>query len=215
LFFEIVDSLRQRKVRLRPAEESHRRSSHPLCDKETIMKTRVMTHALIATATLGLLLAATDASAFTAGRTVRANGEGGYTAGKFRAGQGPNGGGFVHGHRITTDGQGDVTSARGTAFRGPNGGSGTRYGRNTVNADGSASHESGFQGSNARGSIQSSGAATRSSDGTWEQGRTTSATRAATGNSVNVNESYSKETGLTRNVTCSDAAGNTIPCPSR
>jgi hypothetical protein len=48
-----------------------------------------------------------------------------------------------------------------------------------------------------------------------DQSRTTSATSASTGNTMTVNESYNKDTGLTRSATCTDAAGNSIACPSR
>lgn len=179
------------------------------------MKNPILANTLVATAAIGLLFAAADASAFTSGRFMRANGEGGYSAVKFRANQGLNGGGYDHGRSVSGDGQGDVTSTRGTAFRGPDGGTGTRYGRNTRNADGSASHESGFQGSNARGSIQSDGSASRSADGTVEQSRTTTATSAATGNTRTVDESYNKTDGYSRSASCTDASGNSIPCSSR
>lgn len=179
------------------------------------MKTRITAKLLVAASAIGLLFAAADASAFGSGRILRGNAEGGFTAGKFRANQGPNGGGYVHGRRTTTDGNGDVTTSRGTAFRGPNGGSGTRYGSNTVNADGNASHQSGLSASGERGSVETSGSASRSADGTVQQSRNTTLTNASTGNTMNVSESYSKGSGVTRSASCSDASGNAIPCPSR
>jgi hypothetical protein len=146
------------------------------------MNTRFIANILVATASLGLMLAATDASAFTSGRVLRQNAAGGITGDKFR---------------------------------GANGATGGRAGKTTWNADGSATHNSGFRASGAKGNVQSSGSATRSADATVNQSRTTTATSSATGNTMTTNESYSKDTGVTRTSTCTDAGGNTIACPSR
>lgn len=180
------------------------------------MKTRRFAGVLFATAaSLGLLLAATDASAFASGRFAHPNAAGGVTAGKFRAGQGPNSGAYARGRALATDGAGNGAFASGRAFRGPNGGRGARIGGTTWGADGSVNHASGFRASGARGSVQSSGSATRSADGDVHQNRTTTATSSATGNTRTTTESYSKDAGLSRSTTCTDAAGNAITCPTR
>lgn len=179
------------------------------------MNTRSIARALFAAASLGLLLAAADASAFASGRVVRQNPAGGITAGNFRAGQGPNGGAFARGRATVTDGAGNGGTVSGGAVRGPNGGTGARAGSTTWNADGSANHSSGFQASGSQGNVQSSGSATRGADGSLNQSRTTTATNAATGNTMTSSESYTKGSGVTRTTTCADAAGNTIACPSR
>lgn len=165
------------------------------------MKNRIIINTLTAAASLGLLLAAADASAFSSGRIRSANASGGFTASAFRANQGPSGGGYFHSRQATTDGSGNATVNRGTTFSGPNGASGSRYGNNAYNADGSASHSSGFSASGNRGSLETSGSASRSADGTVQQSRNTTVTNASTGNTVNVSESYTKGSGVTRTVT--------------
>ena len=67
----------------------------------------------------------------------------------------------------------------------------------------------------AKGSVASAGSATRSADGAVTQNRTTTATSAASGNSVQSTTSYNKDSGRTRTTTCYDAAGATIACPAR
>ena len=166
----------------------------------------------LATACLGLMLAATDAAAFASGRVLRQNSSGGVTGGSFHAGRGPNGGGFASGRAINTDGAGNGSVVSGGAFRAANGTTGARAGKTTWNADGSASHQSGFRASGAKGSAQSSGSATRSADGTVNQSRTTTATSSATGDTRSTTESCSSGNGVTRTTTCTDAAGNTIAC---
>ncbi|MNF17924.1 hypothetical protein D3C80_2217150 [compost metagenome] len=48
-----------------------------------------------------------------------------------------------------------------------------------------------------------------------EQARSTTATSAITGNSVQTQSSYSKDSGLSRSATCYDASGGAIACPTR
>ncbi|MFZ3116716.1 MAG: hypothetical protein WA159_00200, partial [Variovorax sp.] len=88
----------------------------------------------------------------------------------------------------------------------------SRAGTNTRNADGSATHRSSLSANGSQGSVQSSGSASRDASGTVTQSRSTTATNAATGNSVQSSSSYSKDTGLTRSATCYNAGGAVIAC---
>lgn len=138
------------------------------------------------------------------------NAAGGYSGGTVAGARGPNGGGYLRGHRLTTDGNGNGTFKSGAAVRGPNGGEARRAGETTYGADGSVSHQSGFSASGSRGSVDSSGSASRTVDGAAFN-RDTNAT-GANGNSYSGTTSYSKDTGLVHSGTCTDAAGNVIPC---
>lgn len=162
-------------------------------------------------ATLGTaaLLTALAAPPSHAGARLAARGADGAAVGAIR--QGPNGGGFARGRAINSDGQGNARVVSGGAFRGPNGGGGARAGTTTSAADGSLTHDSGLQASNARGNVTSQGSATRSADGELTQSRTTTAT-GATGNSYSGSTSYSKETGVVHSGTCTDASGTVIAC---
>ena len=104
---------------------------------------------------------------------------------------------------------------RRSAAVGAQGGMAVRQGSTTRNADGSASHSGAVSAQNAQGSLQSSGGVTRNADGTVTQARTSTATSAATGNSVQAQSSYSKDTGLSRSATCYDASGAAMACPPR
>lgn len=159
--------------------------------------------------TTGALLAALAATPAEAGGRFAVRGHDGAAVGAVR--HGPNGGGFARGRAISGDGQGNGRLVSGGAFRGPNGGSGARAGETTRAADGSLNHRSGFQASNANGSVSSQGSATRSANGEITQSRTTTATGAA-GNTYNGSTSYSKETGVVHSGSCTDAAGTAIPC---
>jgi hypothetical protein len=90
-----------------------------------------------------------------------------------------------------------------------------RAGTTTRNADGSASHRGEGAAEGARGSVESTGSATRSADGQVTQGRTTTVTNAATGNSAQTTGSYSSDGGRNRTTACFNSAGASIACPSR
>ncbi len=127
---------------------------------------------------------------------------------------GPNGA-VLRGRNATADGQGNASvSSRGAAV-GAQGGVAVRQGSTTRSADGSASHSGTVSAQNAHGSLHSSGGATRNADGTVTQARSTTATSAATGNSVQAQSSYSKDSGLSRSATCYDASGTAMACPTR
>lgn len=159
------------------------------------------------------LAAPTEAQARTR-RSVEHNADGSTTARTGVARRSPNGT-VLRGRTTTTDGQGNgsVTSRR--AAVGAQGGTAVRQGRTTRSADGSASHSGTVSAQNAQGHLQSSGSATRNADGTVTQARSTTATSAATGNSVQAQSSYSKDSGLSRSATCYDASGTAMACPTR
>ena len=152
---------------------------------------RAMLLAALAVAVL-LLLAASDASARSR-HTVEHNADGSTTArtGVVRAA--PGGGGVLRGHSVTTDGQGHGSVRSGAAVVGPNGATAVRQGQSARNADGSVSHSSAMA----------------------AQGRTTTATSATTGNSVQTSSSYNADIGRTRSASCFDASGAPMACPAR
>jgi hypothetical protein len=143
-------------------------------------------------------------------RGATANPEGGVTTGSAAAGRGPNGGAYTRGGATTTDGQGNAQNVRGGAARTPSGGKGARAASTTVNADGSGSRQAGFAASGPRGSAQSSGAFSRSADGTVNGGRSTSAT-GTNGNSYD-GQTTVEDNQVSHSHTCTDAAGEVIPC---
>lgn len=116
---------------------------------------------------------------------------------------------------VQPDGAGNAAVATGAAARGPNGARAVRAGLTTRSADGTVQHKSGMRAEGAKGSVASGGSAIRSADGTITQDRTTTATSATSGNSVQSTGSYNKDSGRTRTTTCYDAAGATIACPAR
>jgi hypothetical protein len=85
----------------------------------------------------------------------------------------------------------------------------------TRNADGSLQHQSGIDAQTAKGSVQSSGSASRDANGQVTQNRTTHATSATTGNSVQSTSSYNSATGRTRTTNCYNSTGASIACPTR
>lgn len=146
--------------------------------------------------------------------TAHRNAEGGVTAARGAARAG-DAGEMARGRRIVTDGQGNAAVTSGAAVDGAQGGRFRRAGRTTRAADGSVRHDSGMTASNAKGSVESAGHLDRDADGQVTQNRTTTATSAATGNSVQRDTSYSKDTGVHRTTTCFDAGGAAITCPSK
>ncbi len=167
----------------------------------------------LAMASIACVLAlAAPAAQADSRRVVRPNAAGGTTATAWVDRQGPFGGSRRAARAVATDGQGHTVAAGRRSVAGPQGGSVQRAGRTEVNADGSAHHAGSISASGARGTLQSSGSATRDAAGQVDAGRTTSATSAATGNSVQSSASYNSATGLTRSTVCYDASGATIAC---
>lgn len=146
--------------------------------------------------------------------SVQHNADGSTTARTGIARSGPHGT-VLRGRTAATDGQGNGSVTSRAAAVGAQGGVAVRQGSTTRNADGSASHAGTVSAQNAQGSLQSSGGATRNADGTVSQARSTTATSAATGNSVQTQSSYSQGSGISRSATCYDASGAAMTCPSR
>jgi len=160
-----------------------------------------------------LLSAANDANARTR-RSVEHNADGGTTAHTGVARSGPHGA-VLRGRTATTDGQGNSSVNSRSVAVGAQGGMDVHQGSTTRSADGSASHSGTVSAQNAQGSLHSSGGASRNTDGTVAQARSTTATSATTGNSVQAQSSYSKDSGLSRSATCYDASGTAMACPTR
>lgn len=142
------------------------------------------------------------------------NADGGVTRGfgAAHAGEAASG---ARGHVVRTDGQGNGSVTSGAVVSTESGGVFKRAGHTTRNADGSAQHDSGFTGSNSKGSVQSQGSATRDAQGDVTQNRTTTATSANTGNSAVSTSSYSKDGGFDHSVNCFNATGAAIACPKK
>lgn len=164
--------------------------------------------------TLATLALAAPAAHAERLRFAHQNAEGGVTRGfgAAHAGQAASG---ARGHVLRTDGQGNGSVTSGAAVSTANGGQFKRAGHTTRSADGSMQHDSGFTGSNGKGSVQSQGSATRDAQGDVTQNRTTSATSASTGNSAVSTSSYSKDGGFEHSVNCFDANGAAMNCPKK
>lgn len=149
-------------------------------------------------------------------RFAHRNAEGGTTRG-FEAAHAGEAASGARGHLLRTDGNGNgnATVTSGAAVSTESGGIFKRAGRTTRSADGSVQHNSGFNASNSKGSMQSQGNATRDAQGDVTQSRTTTATSASTGDTLRSSTSYSKDTGVEHSVNCFDASGNAITCPAR
>jgi hypothetical protein len=147
------------------------------------------------------------------GRGARANGAGGITAGQLHDRTGPNGGTLRGGRAIATDGQGAGIAGSANCATGA-AGRACRAGVTARNAEGEVAHKSGIKidGANGR-ELESVGGFTKDADGNIDQGRTTAA--AGEQGSVVVDKSYTTETGRARTVTCANAAGEVVACPTR
>jgi hypothetical protein len=163
--------------------------------------------ALVA-ATVGMIATSTIADAQ---RRVRVAGPNGAVT----ATQGPNGGGAIRARGVHRNADGSVQRGAASAIRTPNGGRAARASTTTVNPDGSARRQSTASGSGVRGSASTSSDVTRNADGTYSGGRTTTATSNSTGNTYNGSTQIDPATGRpVRTASCTDAAGNTIACPT-
>jgi len=115
-------------------------------------------------------------------------------------------------HVLRPNAAGGITATNMRAVRGPYGGYAARAGATSFQPDGSASHHGRMSAVGARGAVTSSGSATRDAAGHVTQSRSTTATSALTGNTLQRSTSYSSDGGLTRSATCYSAAGAVIPC---
>lgn len=132
-----------------------------------------------------------------------------------RQASGANGASIARTRSAQADGQGGRSAARNGSWTSASGASGGGAVQRDRAADGSLSRSASRSASGDRGSMSSSGQASRDVEGNIVQSRSSTATNAATGNSVAASSSYSKETGFTHSATCYDAGGNTIACPKR
>lgn len=172
----------------------------------------------------GILISAIAVSVLTFGtisdadasakRGKFSNADGGVTAGAVASRSGSKG--TRNSIRaVKTDSDGNTVGGSASRATLANGGTVSRVGKFQKNADGSATRQGAFSASGARGDVTSSGSTTRNADGTVSVSRDTQATNSATGNSANVSTTYQSGQGVTRTVTCTDAAGAAIPCPTR
>lgn len=176
-------------------------------------KSTLLLSLLAMTGAFSLVSADADAQARVRGRAVAHTADGGRIAAGGAAARGPNGA-YARGHRVASDGQGNVEGSRRAAAVGANGSTAQSQGSFYRNADGSA----GRQGSTnvdtaAGGSLDSSGGFTKNADGTYSGSRQTNAS-GANGNSYQGSTAYSNGQ-VTHTGTCTNAAGETIACPTR
>lgn len=134
-------------------------------------------------------------------------------SGSVAGATGPNGGGYIRGRGKTVTSDGSVVRGSSGAIRTPSGGRSARGSTSTVNPDGSATRSSRLAGSGPRGSVASQGSVTRNADGTLSGGRSTTATRNATGVTYSGSTTIDPATGKpVRTATCSNASGAVVPC---
>ncbi|MFT3763797.1 MAG: hypothetical protein QM761_14545 [Pseudoxanthomonas sp.] len=175
------------------------------------------------TALLLGLLASAGAFAFTPadadaqgrirGRVVAHGAEGGRATVVGAAARSPNGA-FARGHGVASDGQGNVKGGHRGKAVGVNGGEASSQGGFYRNADGSAGRQGGTRVSTAAGgSLDSSGGFTKAADGAYSGSHQTSTT-GAHGNSYEGSTTYSNGQ-VTHTGACTNAAGETIACPTR
>jgi hypothetical protein len=176
-------------------------------------------------------------------RGARGNAAGGMTAWQAHDRTGPDGGTVRGGRRVITDGdgrgayrsancatgeagracragvtarnaEGDVGHRSGVRIEGANGGELARAGATVRSAEGEVAHKSGIRVEGANGKeLESAGGFTRDAGGNIDQARTTEASGEK--GSVTVDKAYTTETGRTRTVTCANAAGEIVACPTR
>ncbi len=139
-------------------------------------------------------------------RGAATDGQGNAAAGRSRCAGGANGAGCA-GSKTTKDADGNVSRNAGRRVETQNGQSTTRGSFNR-NADGSYSGERSTDASGQKGSV--TGNTTVNS----ETGFTKDRTATGEDGSVDVQSSGKRGEGGARKVTCSDASGNTVDCPT-
>ena len=146
-------------------------------------------------------------------RGVRGNAAGGVTAGQVHDRIGPNGGTLRGGRGVATDGQGNGIAGSANCANGA-AGRACRAGMTTRTAEGEVAHKSGIRVEGAKGrELESAGGFTKDADGNINQARTSEASGEQ--GTVTVDKAYTTEAGRTRTVTCANAAGETVACPTR
>lgn len=162
---------------------------------------------------VALLSAGTADAQQRVARGAHKNGAGGVTAGQVHDRTGPNGGTLRGGRGVATDGQGNGIAGSANCARG-DAGRACRAGMTTRSAEGEVAHRSGFRAEGANGrELESAGGFTRDADGDVNQARTTEASGEK--GSVTVDKSYTTQDGRNRTVTCANAAGEIVACPTR
>ncbi|MFT3755346.1 MAG: hypothetical protein QM769_05285 [Pseudoxanthomonas sp.] len=154
-----------------------------------------------------------DAQGRIRGRAITHGADGGRATAVGVAARGPSGA-LVRGRGIAGDGQGNVKGGHRGKAVGVNGGEAGSQGHFYRNADGSAGREGSTHVSTAAGgSLDSSGGFTRNPDGSTAGSHQTSAT-GSHGNAYTGSTSYA-DGSVTHTGVCTNAAGDTIACPSR
>ncbi|MDP3736315.1 MAG: hypothetical protein Q8R02_02930 [Hyphomonadaceae bacterium] len=144
-----------------------------------------------------------------AGRTA----SGGVVAGQVHDREGPNGGTLRGARGVASDGQGNVIAGSANCADGA-AGRACRAGVTERTADGAVTHESGIKIDGANGgTLASQGGFAKDADGNVVRDRTTEASNQ--NGSVAVDSAYTSETGGSRTVTCANAAGEIVTCPTR
>ncbi|MBI1361221.1 MAG: hypothetical protein GC155_13170 [Alphaproteobacteria bacterium] len=166
-------------------------------------------------AVAALLLASTFAisSADAQGRIRGAHARpgGGFAAGQAHHNVGPNGGERVGGRGIVTDGQGNAVAGSANCVSG-SAGRACRAGKTTLSSDGAIARSGGVavEGANG-GTFATTGDFTHNADGTTAARNTTAQTANGT---YTAQTTYNPETGKTRTVTCTNASGAVVACPT-
>ncbi len=121
------------------------------------------------------------------------------------------GGAWARSRNVSGDGSGNVSGQRNWSATGANGGSAEHASSAYRNADGSAgrSGSTTVNGANG-GSMQTGGSMTRTADG-LSGSHATSAT-GPNGATYTGSSTYAKGEGVSHTGTCTDAAGNVVPC---
>lgn len=158
-------------------------------------------------------LAVEAAEAQRVDRGARANRAGGITAHQAHDREGPNGGTLRGGRKVVTDGNGNAAAGAVNCAKG-DAGRACRAGVTTRTAEGELAHKSGIkvEGANGR-ELTSAGGFTKDAEGNIDQARTTEASGEK--GTVTVDKSYATGEGRSRTVTCADASGAVVACPTR
>ena len=187
---------------------------YPETPMNPIRRTALAATALVATAFAIGLFAAEAAQAEPFAVTRSAAGSGGARAGQQAWGlSGAYGAAGVR-RGAVADGQGNAAGRSVAGFDTANG-QGLRTRSFERHADGSAKAGSDARIEGTRGSAERHADYARTSDGSATASRTTSATNAGTGMTVDASSTWTKGSGASRSVSCTDASGKSVDCRPR
>lgn len=179
------------------------------------MKKLLIVSSLFLAGSLTLPIGGAYAEGFARGRSVHTNPAGG-VSGKFATGvKGPNGGMAGRAHDFATDGEGNAAGGSASGFKTPGGAKGFRAGMTTRSADGTVNHQSGGAVSGTNGSASSYGSFSKNADGTASGSRSTTAQSKTSEASYQGNTTYNSSDGVQHSGTCTNAAGESVTCPSK